>query len=708
MNFEDNKALFLEEARDILGKIEDSLVALEKRPEDRNLVNEVFRGLHTIKGSGAMFGFKEISDFTHRVENLFDEIRQGRIAVDSAIVDIGLRSTDCIDRLLEGGGAGEEGEGIFRAIEGIGRFESAPVPADPKSQGYSSIAVSDGLPAEQGIPRVYRVSFRPQPQILQRGVRIESLFRELAGLGHCHFVATFDSLPPLEELDPTSMHLAWTITVSTRESLAALRSVFMFVEDYSELSIVALAPSEAGGEITTPKLGEILVDRGILGADDVEALRRAQKPFGEVAIDSGKVAKAHVAAALAEQALVRGANAECESRRESSTVRVRKEKLDKLIDLVGELVILEASLEQEAGKEATGIFSAISENLGRLASDLRDTVMSVRMVPLEESFASFKRLVRDLAQSTGKELELAISGGGTELDKNVIELLKDPLVHIIRNSADHGIEAPAEREKAGKPRVGTVSIGARQVGSRVEITVADDGAGLDLAKIRARAVERGLLEPGVVEEERIRNMIFEPGFSTAEKATGLSGRGVGMDVVKRNIERLRGEVSLESASGKGMTVTLSIPLTLVIIEGLLVRVAGRDYVITLSQVEECVDLTGSVRDRGDGESIADLRGASVPILSLRDSLGIGGSFPGVPRLVVVNHEGVRVGLAVDAVIGKKQVVIKPLSGAVRRIKVIFGATILGDGSVALLLDVAEIIKAGAGKRSSAPRKRSIA
>jgi two-component system chemotaxis sensor kinase CheA len=528
-------------------------------------------------------------------------------------------------------------------------------------------------------------------------VRIEALFRELAELGDYHCVATPESLPSLEELDPTELHFSWTITLATRESLIDLRSVFLFVEDYSELSILTLASPEIGCEVATPKLGEILVDRGLIEVEDIEALRKEQKPFGAIAIESGMVAKEQVAAALAEQAQLHNVNSECEIHRESSTVRVRKEKLDKLIDLVGELVILQAILEQEAHKAMSGPFGAISENLARLASDLRDTVMSVRMVPLEEAFTSFKRLVRDLAKSTGKELELTISGGSTELDKNVIELLKDPLVHIIRNSADHGIEAPEARESAGKPRVGSISLGARQMGSSVEIAIADDGAGLDLARIRAKAIERRLIDPGETDANRIMNLIFAPGFSTAERTTGLSGRGVGMDVVKRNIERLRGSVTLASEAGRGTNITLSIPLTLVIVEGLLVRIAGHDYVITLSQVEECVDLTESVRGNGDGRSIIDLRGTSVPILSLRENLGIGGSYQGISRLVIVNHEGSRVGLVVDGVVGRKQVVIKPLSGAVRRIKAIFGATILGDGSVALILDVAEIIKARMGE-----------
>jgi two-component system chemotaxis sensor kinase CheA len=415
-----------------------------------------------------------------------------------------------------------------------------------------------------------------------------------------------------------------------------------------ELSIEPIEPQSKEGPVM-PKLGEILVDR-------------------------------------------RQSTRDPQAGQESATIRVRKDKLDGLIDLVGELVILQAIFEMEAKKETSGVFAPLGENLARLAADLRDTTMSIRMVPLDESFATLHRLVRDLSQTVGKEIRLKISGGSTELDKNITEALKDPLVHIIRNTADHGIETTEVRRQLGKDPIGTISIGARQVGSRVEIAVTDDGAGLDVAKIRARAIERRLLDATETDEQHILSMIFEPGFSTAETTTSLSGRGVGMDVVKRNVEKLRGEVSLSSIPGRGLTVTLSIPLTLVIIEGLLVRVGASDYVIALAQVQECVDLTKDIQVGSGDQTMINLRGRTIPVLSLRESLGISHAFEGLARLVIVQNEGVLAGLLVDAVVGRKQVVIKPLSVALRSIKILSGATILGDGSVALILDVAEIVK----------------
>ena len=691
MNFSENIDLFLEEALGLLAKIETGLIELEKSPGDQELINEVFRGLHTIKGSGAMFGFASVASFTHLVENLFDEVRQGKLTVTPAIIDIGLRAGDGIARLLKNPELDEAHLSLLRDIEKIDKDRGAAVPAPQEPVAAVSL-LSKASRLVGGAPlQSWRITIKPQVQILNRGVKIESLFRELAELGTCRPSALTDEVPNLEQLDPTSLFLSWSIVLSTTANLAGIRAVFLFVEDYMELAIEPLVPKSDETTLRTPKLGEILVSRGQLNPDQVKSILSSQKPFGEAAISQGLVKKEQVEAALAEQTVVRTANTERESRQESATIRVRKDKLDGLIDLVGELVILQAILELKTKKDSSGVFGPLSETLARLAADLRDTTMSIRMVPLEESFASFHRLVRDLSQTVGKELRLKISGGSTELDKNITEALKDPLVHIIRNTADHGIESAEVRRQTGKDPIGTISIGARQVGSRVEITVSDDGAGLNVAKIKARAVERKLLDPVETDEKRILSMIFEPGFSTVEKTTSLSGRGVGMDVVKRNIEKLRGEVSLQSVPGRGLTVTLSIPLTLVIIEGLLVHIGGSEYVISLAQVQECVDLTADIQV-GSDQPIINLRGRTIPVLSLRQSLGILHPYEGLSRLVIVQNEGAWVGLMVDAVVGRKQVVIKPLSNALRPIKVLSGATILGDGSVALILDVAEIVK----------------
>jgi Chemotaxis protein histidine kinase and related kinases len=695
MGFEDNKDIFLEEARDFLARIETSLLALEQSPGDSELINDIFRGLHTIKGSGAMFGYDEVSAFAHGLESLFDDVRKGGVPVDSRLVELGLRSVDCVSKLLGGEDCAEEEAAIGAEIERIRDGGASGVPTSTPS----AAPAAETIPVERdeapsGLPSVWRIEFRPQRLIFLRGVKVELLVRELEELGTCHVQAIVDEVPTLEGIDPTSCYLWWRFVLSTAASLQRIRGVFMFVEDYSELSFEPIELREEAGRPVVPRIGEILKGRGQLDDEGVEEIRQAQKPFGETAVESGKVRQDAVDGALAEQAIIRSAHIEREARQEAATVRVRKEKLDGLVDLVGELVILQAILRQEAQKSGSGAFGALSENLARLSSDLRDAVMGIRMVPLAESFGTFQRLVHDLSRQVGKELVLELSGADTELDKNVIELLKDPLVHIIRNSADHGIEAPEEREKMGKPRAGRIAIDARQVGHRVEIAISDDGRGLDIAKIRNRAVQRRLLDPSEADESRIMAMIFEPGFSTAESATDISGRGVGMDVVKRNIERLRGEVRLESAQGKGLTVILSIPLTLVIVDGLLVRVAGVDYVIALGLVNECVD----AREGGDAMSdlgIIRIRGKTIPVIDLRECLSnsAGEAENEDARLVIVTVDGEDVALKVDMIVGKQQVVIKPFTASLKGLASVSGATILGDGSVALILNVAELVKA---------------
>jgi len=700
MNFEDNRLFFLEEARELLNSLEKNLIELESSPDDSALINEVFRGLHTIKGSGAMFGFEKVSQFTHLLENLFDEVRKGTLKVDSDIVGIGLRSTDCISSLLEGKEGGEVQARLVAEITALGAASprTAASAAREDAEDHCDFPTRPQA-SPSGPPMVYRVELKPIPGLLHRGVKLECLFRELQGMGDFHSVCDVSAVPELGALDPSAVYFRWTITLSTQADMQAVRSVFMFIEDYSELSVKIVTERGEGEGARAPLLGEVLVDRGLIDEEEVATLRHEQVPLGELAVKAGRVSKGELDAALAEQQAVKSASIEREVRQESSTIRVRKERLDFLVDSVGELVILQARLGQEAKSLGSVVLEGIAENLSRLTTVLRDSTMGLRMVPLAESFASFQRLVRDLSKQLGKDLRLEIEGAGTELDKNVIESLKDPLVHIIRNSADHGIEDAATRARAGKPAVGTISVAARQVGSSVEIVVRDDGAGLDLDRIKAKAVERRLLEPDETDEDKIIAVIMEPGFSTTERATSLSGRGVGMDVVRTNIEKLRGSIAIATERGGGTTMTLSIPLTLVIVDGLLVTVGGVDYVVALSLVEECVDMALGGAEGSSGT--IHLRGRTIPVLDVHRIL-LGDSVPrageeGEARLVIASVDGAEVALRVDAIVGKQQVVIKPFTAALKGLTAISGATILGDGSVALILNLADLVKTSRGE-----------
>jgi two-component system chemotaxis sensor kinase CheA len=530
----------------------------------------------------------------------------------------------------------------------------------------------------------------------------------LASLGIADAVPHLSRVPKLEEIDPESCYLWWEVILTGTVDENSIRDVFIFVEDLSELKIERIAD---GGDEGAKRLGEILVDRGDVSRDDITEALDSQRKLGEVLIENKLVSQPQIEAALVEQEHFKKLHEHSEIA--ASSIRVASEKLDSLVDLVGELVTLQARLAQTSLDLVDPTLSSVSEQFERLISQLRDNAMSIRMLPIGSSFNKFRRLVRDLSIELGKEAEFVTEGADTELDKTVIEKLGDPLVHIIRNSLDHGIESPADRERSGKQRSGVIKLVARHSGAYVLIQVSDDGKGLDREAIRAKAIERGLLATGQdLSDPELFNLVFEPGFSTAKKVTTVSGRGVGMDVVKREIDSLGGSVQLGSAPGAGMSVTLKIPLTLAIIEGLLVLIGREYYVVPLSAVDGCIEVR-SEELKGMGERrIISYRDEIVPFIRLRsyfdfDSLQEGESAeaePEVELIVVASAQEYRVGLVVDKVLGNFQTVIKPLGRMYRDVDGISGATILGDGTVALILDVnrlASIAQRGAGAKTAA-------
>lgn len=622
--------IFRQEAQDLLEEIERGLLDLERRPGDRDLVNGVFRSLHTLKGSGAMFGFDALAAFTHHCETAFDRVRKGEAPASAELVAAVLAAQDHMRALAEGRPVTEAaGEALLerlrRAVEGGGEPAAPPAPS----------AVT------------YKIRFRLPADALANGTRPLPLLDELRELGPCEVVAVTDAVPPLEELVPTECHLIWDVTLTTEHPRSAIEDVFIFVLDEMTLEIEALdAPS-------------------------------AEEAPGEQAVETTEAA------------------AEAKSARATETVRVPAERLDELMDRVGELVIAQSRLKQVATQSADGQLRAVSEEIERLAAELRDTMMVVRMVPIAQLFGRFRRLIHDLARDTGKAIELFTEGETTELDKTVIERLADPLVHLIRNAADHGLESPEGRMAAGKPATGKVTLAARQSGAEVIITITDDGRGVDRARVRAKAEDAGLIAPGAtLSDNELLQLIFHPGFSTAQAVTSLSGRGVGMDVVKRTIEGLRGAIEMTSEPGVGSTISLRIPLTLAIIDGLLVRVGGGRYVIPLAAVEECVELSLEQDMRSTGRSLLTLRDQLVPFIRLRELFSTGTSPDQHQKVVVVSTGHDRVGLVVDQILGDHQTVIKSLSSFHADVETFSGATILGDGEVALVLDVAHLVAAG--------------
>jgi two-component system chemotaxis sensor kinase CheA len=648
MSAPDPVETFRIEARELLEGIEQNLLDLSQRLDDRELIDAVFRGLHTLKGSGAMFGFDALAAFTHHCETAFDRVRKGEVGATPDLVFAVLNARDHMRALAEGRDEAGEGDALLAELHRVleaaaGNLSAAETPAETR----------------------WRVRFALPTNAFVNGVKPLALLAELRDLGPCRVVADTDAVPPLEELVPTECHLAWTVELTTQAPRSAIEDVFIFVMDDMKLEIEAL--DAAGSQPAHAAALEPVVSAP------------ASQPAAQAA-----------APAAREERPAGG-----ETRKSDQSLRVPAERLDELMDRVGELVIAQSRLKQLASASHDVALRSVSEEVERLASELRETMMAVRMVPISTLFGRFRRLVLDLSRETGKTIELSTRGEATELDKTIIERLADPLIHVIRNAADHGLETPEQRLAAGKPAAGHIVLSARYAGAEVVISVSDDGRGIDRERVRAKAEKNGLLAPGAqVSDAELLQMIFQPGFSTAETVTNLSGRGVGMDVVKKTLDGLRGSIEIASTPGAGSEVSLRIPLTLAIIDGLLVRVGEGRYVIPLTAVEECLELSREQDVRSSGRSLLSVRDQFVPFLRLREIFQTGTAPDPFQKVVVVSTGEGRVGLAVDQIIGDHQTVIKSLSKLHADIETFSGATILGDGGVALILDVPHLVEAG--------------
>ena len=669
--------IFRAEARELFEQLETTLLDIESSPGDRELIDTAFRALHTIKGSGAMFGFDDASAFTHHVENAFDMVRKGQLAVSRDLVEIALAARDHMRLLIEEPekAVSEDGVDILDRLAALtgNAPQAAPAPAARKTEAEERMT--------------YRIRFKLPPYALATGANPLLLLRELRELGDCTVIANFEDVPALEEIDPCGSYLGWDCLLSTAHPRSAIDDVFLFVADDSNLTIEPVAAADK-------LLGEILVDQNALSAPELARALESQPRLGDILVQEGLVNDDKLAAALAEQGHLR-TEAEKTAKREDTGIRVPAERLDALMDQVGELVIAQARLRQLAGSSGDAHLTSLVEEIERLSSQLRDTTMGIRMVPIGSLFGRFRRLVRDLSKELGKQVRLTTSGEETELDKTVIERLHDPLVHLIRNSLDHGIETPERREAKGKPREGHIHLSAVHSGAQVLIRIEDDGAGIDPERVRAKAIENGLIgEDADLDEKELFQLILQPGFSTAAKITSVSGRGVGMDVVKRSIDQLRGTIDIGSRLGAGAGMTLSLPLTLAIIDGLLVRVGDGRYVIPLAAVEECVELSKEDDLRATGRDFLNIRDEVVAFLRLRNLFGAATPPDPYQKVVIVSTGDSRVGLAVDQILGDYQTVIKSLSRVHAGLQTFSGATILGDGTVALILDIPRLIEFG--------------
>ena len=683
------KDAFFEESQEHLTTIEEGLLQLEQRPGDIDLLNRIFRGAHSIKGNSGMFGFTAVSQFTHKMESVLDQLRSSQMVVTVEVTDLLLQSLDCLKALIDCAKSGEPPNDELVSALGA-RLEACQNGAT--STKVSTVAAAP-VPSQATQEHHYTITWGPPQYLFQRGLDPAQFIKELGELGRVK-IASLDTsrLPGLRDLDPELCYLGWTLEVDTVKELKVIEAVFDFVRDDSTLTIVDRPTADAPASATSdgPKpLGEILVESGVVSQAELNQALSQQKRVGEILVEQKAATPEQISEALKKQS----DNAPAK-KAETPSIRVDTVKIDRLINLVGELVITQSMLSDLGSRFEMSQLPVLLERVAQLernTREIQERVMGIRMVPIGNAFSRFPRLVRDLSGKSGKKIHLILSGEETELDKTVIESIGDPLTHLVRNSADHGLETPAERLAAGKPEQGIIRLNAFHEGGNICITVEDDGRGLNREKILAKGVKQGLIaESDKLSDEQIWMLIFKPGFSTAEKVTDVSGRGVGMDVVKRNIEGLGGTVSIKTTAGKGTTFTLKLPLTLAIIEGMTVRVGKDTYIVPLLSILESIqpkrEMIKTIVGKGE---LVNVRGMYLPLMRLYDVFRLEPelSDPTKAILLILETEGERVAVMVDEILGQQQVVIKSMEQNFRKIEGVAGATILGDGTVGFILDV---------------------
>ncbi|MFT4173912.1 MAG: chemotaxis protein CheA [Rhodocyclaceae bacterium] len=702
---------FFVESRDMLGAMEDALLRLESDPSDADTLNALFRAAHTIKGSAGMFELARIVAFTHVVENLLVRVRNGEQSADETLLALLLQCSDHIGALVDEAQFGESDADVLAANEArstllISHLQSylGTAPAAPAAVAVAVDTATLPDADQGGTCGNWHISVRFGRDVMRHGMDPLAILRYLASLGSVVRLHTlFDDMPAREEMDAESCYLGFEISLCSDADRQTLMGAFDFVQDdCTVLMVPPRSQSEAYIELIQSlpenplRLGEILVHSGCLTEQELarglarqseQAAQDNMLPLGQVLLAQDAVQVPVLKAALDKQQKSRDKAAQ-----ENMFVRVRADKLDRLINLVGELVVAGAGVALRAQRTGDIALHEAAQTSAELVHQIRDEALQLRMVPIAETFGRFNRLVRDISRELGKDIALRIEGGENELDKSMVEKLVDPLTHLVRNAIDHGIEAPDDRLAAGKSTQGTVTLSARHESGSCVIDVRDDGGGLKRERILAKAMAQGLVPAGKeLSDEEIFQFIFAPGFSTAEAVTNLSGRGVGMDVVRQNIEALRGTVSVSSQPGQGTCMSMRLPLTLAIIDGFLVGVSTAQYVVPLEMVVECVDLeelTGDACER----NYVNLRGEVLPFVRLRDMFGLAPRAHGRESMVIVQYGTQRAGLVVDELLGEFQTVIKPLSRLFASLRGIGGSTILGSGEVALILDVPALVR----------------
>lgn len=735
------KQLFFQECEELLGEVERHLMALDEGSGDANTLNATFRALHSIKGGAGAFGLDRLVEFAHVFEALLDEMRSNEIAATPQRVKVLLRAGDVLADLIKAMQAGtempaERDSDMKATLESLAQGGSAPEATAPKAAAAPAApsnpapAVAPAAPATPPPPdRKYRISFAPRADMFKRANEPLLLIRELANLGMIMTEADQSSIPLLEDMDPDAAYLRWNIELDTPAALECIQEVFEFASDDCDLSIEDLTPPSAAPDAVveeSPSDDTLPEETAATNKDD----ETAEEPQPESAVESQEESAAAEVATKPDMPEARSEekpkSAATRAAKEGtqaaapqvSSIRVDLDKLEKVVNLVGEIVISQAMLTEHLGALPTDRFGALIKGIEELSQhtrSLQDSVMAMRAQPVKSVFQRMPRLVREVAAATGKKVRLVLHGEETEIDKTVIEQLYDPLVHMIRNSVDHGVELPDDRESAGKPVEGTIRLSAGHAGGRIVIEISDDGKGINREKVLNKAISKGLLPADIsLTDSQIDDLIFLPGLSTADQVSNISGRGVGMDVVRSNIQRMGGRVSIKSTPGHGSVFTLALPLTLAVLDGMTVRVGREIYVVPLANIIESLRPTSKdVRKLAGGGDVLLIRGEYVPLVYVASLFGVRDTTADATRSLVVLVEagpGEKIGLVLDEIVGQQQVVIKSLEANYQALPGISGATILGNGRVALILDVPGLnaIVRGAAGQLQAKQQNSIA
>ena len=663
---------FIEEATDLINNLEVAVLSLEKDISNKDLIAEVFRIMHSLKGGGGMFGFEEISNFTHNLETIYDEVRNGNLNITKELLEITFSSVDHLRNLLDPDALNDVQINNNHKIL-LNQVQSILANKDSNN---NSLPINNTEEHEERKLNTFYIYFAPNESIMDNGSNPLYLIDELCALSEKNIVLPrTDKIPMLSRFNVSKCYTAWEIFMVSESQMHEIQDVFIFVEDESEIEIQSIANFDLiSNETFTNTIHELYSKKNHFDTNEIQAIvKKIENEKESLVVNINEKLKV-----FTKENII-------------SSIRVSSDKIDQLMNLVSELVTTQASLSLYVEENQIYELNILAENIENITRQLRDTAFSISLIPIETMLARFHRLIRDLSAEFHKNIEFITEGAETELDKTLIQGLTDPLMHIIRNSVDHGIEPEDERIKKGKTPQGMIYFKAFYSGANVVIKIQDDGRGIDIEKVKQKAIDKEIISPDTkLTNKEILDLVFIPGFSTAQNITDVSGRGVGMDVVKRKIDEIRGTVELESKENVGTTITIKLPLTLSIIDGLLVTIGNTKYVMPLSLVNKIYAYEHTTF-KNAFNNIVVVDGEQIPFYYLRNEFSIPGEPIEVEQLVLVKYEDRKIGLVVDNVIGEYQAVLKPLGKLYKNHEIISGATILGDGTIALVLDTNKII-----------------